>query len=48
MKSNTRNGDSGAVHSESAVRQRQSAARMQDANESAHPNRVTLAELPKR
>jgi hypothetical protein len=45
---NTRNGDSGAVHSPQALQERQSAARREDANASAHPNTVTLRELQQR
>jgi hypothetical protein len=48
LKSNTRNGDSGAVHSASAQQARQSAARREDVNASAHPNQITLAELQAR
>jgi len=48
LKSNTRNGDSGAVHSASAQQARQSAARREDANASAHPNKVTLSEVQNR
>ena len=34
-----------ADHSRAAFEQRQHAGRMQDANESAHPNKVTMLEL---
>jgi hypothetical protein len=42
---NSRNGDSGAVHSAKAVEDRQRAARREDANASTRPNQVTVTEV---
>lgn len=38
-------GKSAGQHSIAALRERQNKARMQDANASAHPNRVLLKEI---
>lgn len=39
-----RNGDSGAVHSREALRQRQYQADLEDCNDSTRPNQVTVEE----
>jgi hypothetical protein len=46
--SNWRNGDSGAVHSRQAQQERQSKARLEDANASTRPNQTTVAEVKAR
>lgn len=48
MRHNSCNGDSGFTHSREALRERQSAARIEDANASTRPNTVTVRELQQR
>jgi hypothetical protein len=40
-----RNGDSGAVHSREALRQREIQANREDCNDSTRPNQVTVREV---